>query len=217
MRYVALGDSITAFRDGVRVYFEWMQEAAGELTLGDMTNGSVGGWTTADLLAGLEAKCLQHRPERVTVMLGTNDHAIDKERTEPRVSLSDYAGNLDAIVRRIRDAGGGPLNGDGMPDVILMTPPYVCTYTNRMGTMTSQARLLSYCRIVKETSERLGTGWIDINAKTAAATKGDDSMFFDTFTADGDGVHLNSRGHRIVFEAIREAFASRTQTRQGGW
>ncbi|MBP1993468.1 SGNH/GDSL hydrolase family protein [Paenibacillus eucommiae] len=205
MKYVALGDSITAFRAGVKVYFEFLQELQEEFPFTEMINSGVGGWKTSDLLAHLDNKCLQYHPGLVTIMLGTNDHAVYKGKTEPDVSLAAYETNLRQIVQKIRDNGSIQAAPAEAPSVILMTPPFVATYMNVADTDVNQSRLLEYCHIVEKLSNELQTGFVDINSITGNGTDWDDQVFFEQFTADEDGCHLNTKGHSLIVPAIRAA------------
>jgi lysophospholipase L1-like esterase len=208
MRYVALGDSITAFRENVKVYFEWLQDRKDELFLTEMINSGVRGWKSSDLLANLEGVCLRYDPDIVTIMIGTNDHAIYQGNELPAISVVDFEANLTKIVRTIR--GRRTEGGDRhIPKIILMTPPFVATHTNVAGTQASQARLTEYCRAIKKISERENTGFVDVNVITGNEVGWDDRTFFDQYTDRNDGVHLNSLGHSVIapyiFRAVQTA------------
>ena len=204
MHYVALGDSITAYRSGVKVYFELLRDEGG-LPFTEMTNSGVPGWKTTDLLADLDNRCLRFKPDVVTIMLGTNDHAIYEGESEPAVALADYEVNLRRIVQAVQSRGFVGLPAGPEPDVILLTPPYVATHVNVAGTDVSQERLLAYCRIVKKLALELQTGLIDLNTVTGEGSGWDDRRYFGQFTDREDGVHLNSEGHLLVYPHIRAA------------
>jgi lysophospholipase L1-like esterase len=205
MNYVALGDSITAYRNGVKVYFELLHEHRQELGFTEMFNEGVGGWTTAHLLANLDSKCLRHKPEIITLMLGTNDHAIYEGCDEPDVSISEFESNLCQIISNIRtyscESGVTPKQ----PRLILMTPPFTATYTNVAGTQLSQSRILQYCKIVKKVSNEFLTGYVDINTLTGIETQWNDDLFCSKYTDQDDGCHLNSLGHQDIFPYIKAA------------
>lgn len=211
MKYVALGDSITAYRENVKVYFEFLQEQflreqKDGMFVTQMVNSGVKGWKSSDLLANLESACLRYDPDIVTVMIGTNDHAIYRGDDLPAVSVAEFEANLTEIVRTIRSGrtGGGDRH---VPKVILMTPPFIATHTNVAGTKVSQARLMEYCRTVKKVSDRENTGFVDVNVITGNAAGWDDRTFFAKYTDRNDGVHLNSLGHSVIaphiFRAVR--------------
>ncbi|WP_409344433.1 DUF1835 domain-containing protein [Paenibacillus sp. MBLB4367] len=205
MNYVALGDSITAFRPGVKTYFERLQENGAELGFAEMTNSGVPGWNTANVLADLDSKCLRLNPSVVTIMLGTNDHAIYKGTDAPAVSEESYERNLRQIIDRILSVEGEDGVRPANRAVILMTPPFASTHVNVAGTDVSQSRLLAYCEIVKRLSREKSTGLVDVNTITGEAAGWDDDRYFQTFTDKNDGVHLNSEGQQILAPHVREA------------
>lgn len=202
MNYVALGDSITARRAEVKVYFERLQGDG--LPFTEMINSGIGGWKTSDLLLQLDSKCLSFRPTVVTLMLGTNDHTIYKETLEPAVSLADFESNLVHIVESIVRIDHGEVFNRGHPQVILMTPPYVASYLLG-GSDLNQARLLQYCEVIKKVSQWLNTGFVDINTITGTATDWADTPYFENYTHRNDGEHLNSLGHQIIHPHITAA------------
>lgn len=202
MNYVALGDSITAFRSGVKTYFEWLQENGDEFAFTEMINSGVPGWNTENVLADLENKCLRFNPAVVTIMLGTNDHAIYKGTNAAAVSTEAYESNLRQMIERIRSADG---DGVSKPVVILMTPPFAATHVNVAGTDVNQSRLLAYCEIVKRVSSETGTGLVDVNTITGEATGWDDERYNQSFTDKNDGVHLNSEGQQAMAPYVKAA------------
>lgn len=104
-RVVCFGDSITA--------------AGYPVELGDVLQGrrvinaGVGGNTTAQGLARIDADVLVHKPKAVVVLFGTNDSVISKAGAF-RVPPADYEQNLREIVSRCRKQGA---------QVVLCTPP----------------------------------------------------------------------------------------------
>lgn len=205
MNYVALGDSITNYRNGVKVYFELLQEQQAKLGFAKMFNEGVGGWTTAHLLANLDSKCLQHQPSIITLMLGTNDHAIYEGSDEEDISLSEFESNLREIVAAIQAYRYESGDNSKQPHLILMTPPFSATYTNTSGTRLSQSRILPYCSIVEKVSGEYRTGFVDINTLTGTETMWNDDLFCSKYTDWNDGCHLNSLGHQVIFPYIKAA------------
>ncbi|MEF2245157.1 SGNH/GDSL hydrolase family protein [Paenibacillus sp. IITD108] len=200
--YVALGDSITAYRNNVKVYMEWLFEERETLGFHRMINNGIGGWNTLHLLDKLEERCLQYQPQFISIMLGTNDHAIYKGKEEPAVSLDQFKSNLREIVRQIRVSAHE--RGNAAPYILLMSPPFIVTETNSAGTQASQIRLLNYVRAVHEMSVELDTGYLDVNAITAEATLHDGQLYRDNYTDQNDGVHLNSVGQKWLVPFIRQ-------------
>lgn len=199
VKYVALGDSITAYRSHVKTYYEHISEQMDEWLRGETINSGVGGWNTNDLFHHLEEKCLQYKPQIVSIMIGTNDHAIYKSKAEPAVVLERYEQNLRAIIDALYQASLHK------PKLILMTPPFVATQTSPAGTQTSQERIEQYARVVKDISSQLAISFIDCNAIIGQAVAYTDDVFVNEYTDRFDGVHLNSKAQELIAPYIISA------------
>lgn len=118
MRIVCLGDSITlGVRPGLLPEQTFEAVLAGMLANDgiavEVINAGVGGETTSGGLARFHEAVVEKHPDYVTIMYGTNDSAVDEERSSPRLLLPLYERNLRTLVDDARSAGISP---------ILMTP-----------------------------------------------------------------------------------------------
>ncbi len=115
---VTLGDSITkGVRSGVtaeQTFSSLLQSQLGESGISaDVVNLGIGGERADQGFQRLD-RILELSPDLVTVMYGTNDSYIDKDKTTSRISVDEYRANLTNIVKQLRSHGIEP---------VLMTEP----------------------------------------------------------------------------------------------
>jgi acyl-CoA thioesterase-1 len=168
---VALGDSLTA-GFGVAPDEAWPARIAARLAREGypyrVVNAGVSGDTSAGALRRVDWT-LRSRPEIVIVAVGANDGL----RGQPVAMLRD---NLDAIVRRLHDAGARVLLA-GMR----MPPNYGETYTRAFAT--------AYTDVARRTRTPLVPFLLDGVAANAALNQ-------------ADGIHPNAEGHRVIAERL---------------
>lgn len=204
MRYVALGDSITALRSGVNVYTTSLNKIKESIGLSEVINSGVGGLNTGDLLTILNEKCLSYNPNIASIMLGTNDHAVYSGKSSSAVSIENYRNNLNSIIDSIQSNITDMPYNNSKPKIILMTPPFVTTQTNASGTKTSQDLLIGYCNVVKDTAYKNNLELIDINKLTGVLCNWSESNLKNYYTHNNDGVHLNTYAQNIIFEELKK-------------
>jgi|GEM_PF-5202601 len=219
MHWLALGDVNTLRRQGARTYADLAQADLDRLQLPGITAITVQGgpeWTSADLRravsAGFEAGLgfgpganPGGEPLLVSVMIGTFDHVIDPGADGPRVSLDAFRANvrvtLEAIVAR-EDLAKRP---DGGPCLVVLTPPFCMTGTNKDGLSLSQERLAEYCAVLLELAEGVDAIPVDVNTIFATSVRRSDEKLRRVWTEGGDGLTLNSPAHNLVYPYIRGA------------
>jgi len=119
IRIVALGDSTTEAGwegNAKRVYPERLKallEARGIAV--DVINAGISNTTTRQAIGRLDRDVRRFHPDYVIIQFGINDSWIDASlgRTQPRLTLDEYASNLKALIATLRADGSKP---------ILMTP-----------------------------------------------------------------------------------------------
>ena len=119
IRIVALGDSTTGadWKGNAKfVYPERLDAALAARGIDvEMINAGISGTTTLDAVNRLDADVRRFEPDYVIIQFGINDSWIDAHlgRTKPRLSIGEYVGNLESIIKILRSDGAKP---------ILMTP-----------------------------------------------------------------------------------------------
>ncbi|MBC7855587.1 MAG: lysophospholipase, partial [Pirellulaceae bacterium] len=110
LEIITLGDSITkGVRTGVKPEDTFATLLEADLKSrgieARVTNVGIGGERTDGAIARLEKDVLAKKPQLVTVMYGTNDSYVDKEKDQPRLTVEQYRANLAELLKRIKDAG----------------------------------------------------------------------------------------------------------------
>ena len=186
---LCLGDSITkGVRPGVTAEqtfaarLEQQLRTAGEPDV-RVINVGVGGEQTDQALNRLSKVLNEHKPDVVTIMYGTNDSYVDKEKTAERISPLRFRANLMALVERIRRFGAEP---------VLMTEPRYAEKSGPNGIGEHcNIRLEKFVVITREVAEDLQTPLVDHFAGwSKAVEEGRDLRDWTT-----DGYHPNPAGH----------------------
>lgn len=134
---------------------------------------------------------LAFRPDLAAVVCGGND------MLDPEFDPADLDGNLDALVRPLRDAGA---------DVITFT---MFDITRAMELPAAfgehiQDRLDQHAEIVRAVAARHDTIHVEFRTHPASADAG---------IYSSDRMHVNTRGHAIVAAATIEALGERLGNR----
>ena len=221
LRYLAIGDSITVWRPDRTVinYVGQLKSEARDLPFTTIGVAAVSGATTRTILDRWDTLVAPHLPAHViSVMLGTNDH-IRPTRTHvpgpgewkigPRISVDQYAANMAEIVRRLRAVPHGDAFNGGLPDIVLVAPPFVAT-RGAWGEPTSQARLSLYVDTLSRMAGR-GVRFLNLNEITGRMVNWDSAVWETReWTTDG-GTHPTSETHTRILPYIREAIVLRVR------
>ena len=188
-RYVALGDSITeglcdasrmprgAFRGWADRLAHLLALSGGERRAFRYANLAVRSRRVAHLVEEQLPRCLEMRPDLVSVLIGAND--LTQVRCDP-VAL---AAQVEDAVTRLRDAGC---------DVLLAT----VFLPDRWAAGVFTRRFAVYNAHLRRAAARAGTILLDLAALPELSRV---ELWAD------DKVHLRSRGHRYVAYRAAEA------------
>lgn len=216
MKYLAIGDSVTAERSqaGITVYSEDITPIlhAGRPDIFDGTystgfeqavsvvNHGHGGWATQlytnpsgytgfyETIEIWTTQAIDETPDICSVMLGINDHASSDNIVE-RVSLVDYEANLNGMIDDLWAAVPGCL-------IVLMTPnPVVTTFEEPMPTI-SRVRLDTYADVVRKVAAERNIDLMDIFNIIWALSGESEATLGTNYTLDG--THLNQAGQDVV-------------------
>jgi len=191
---VALGDSITkGERTGVKA--EETFAALVEAGLKDrgirarVINVGSGGERTDGALARLEKDVLARKPAIVAIMYGTNDSYVDKEKTEPRLTVEQYRANLKAILAKLKSAGVQP--------VLMTAPRWGPEGRNGLGA-NPNVLLEKYMEACQSVAREGKIPLVDHFAHwTKAEAEGTKIADWTT-----DQCHPNPAGHQVMAELI---------------
>ena len=192
VRYVALGDSVTAgwlehgILDMDAAYPTLFRRRLAGLfphAMVSVLNGGLGGDNTEGVLARLERDCLRHDPHLVTVCLGLNDARKGMDGRDA------FKANLTEIVRRVQ--------GESRADLILITP------NTRGDALQDDGPVTEYIRAIRAVARESGTGLADVHAIYQGAIR------MGAAPADllsNRVSHPTREGHHIFANALIEFF-----------
>lgn len=192
VRYVALGDSVTAgwlehgLLDSEAAYPNLFRKRLASLfphAMVSVVNSGLGGENSEGALARLERDVLRHDPHLVTVCLGLND------ARKGRDFVDDFTNNLSEIVRRIKV--------DSQTDVLLITPNIRGDHGSDDGTVTE------FVRAIRQVARNSETGLADVHAIYQGAVRmgaQPADLLSNRFS------HPTREGHQIFANALIEFF-----------
>lgn len=185
--YVACGDSNTAARVDPRPYPVQCSEHT-ERHFTSFVNAGRGGWTITDLRDNLDALVLVHRPAVVSLMFGTNDHAIRASHPGPQVSLADFRAHYSDVVGKLIDAGARP---------ILLTPPFTVEQSEPGTTNVSNIRLREYATVVRDVAAKFAAALIDVHQITTDLCGGSEAVWIEQYAFPASS-HIRPNTHAII-------------------
>ena len=192
VRYVALGDSVTAgwlehgVLDSDAAYPSLLRRRLTQLfphAMLSVINAGLGGDNTEGVLARLERDCLRCDPHLVTICLGLNDARKGKE------ALPAFRQQLERIVAR--------LQAESRADILLMTP------NTRGDALQEDGVLTEYIRVIRAVSRDKSVGLADVHAVFQGAIR------MGAAPADllsNRVSHPTRAGHEVFVNALMEFF-----------
>jgi len=204
VRIVCLGDSITrGVRQGVsqgQTYEALLQNwLTTQVAPTDVVNVGIGGERTDQAIGRLAKDVVAKKPDIVTIMYGTNDSAVDKGESEPRLPLATYESNLRLIVDRLRAAGIKP--------VLMSSPPlgrqFAYTAWSPYRERGPNCFLIDYVKAARAVAADEAVGLVDNFAAWAEAS----FMGTDIDTLMTDGCHPNPAGHEFIARTMYPVLA----------
>jgi predicted acyl esterase/lysophospholipase L1-like esterase len=195
VKIITLGDSITkGVRPGVKseetFAFLLQERLRKEGVEASVVNVGVGGERTDQALQRLSKAVIALNPRVVTIMYGTNDSWVDKDKKDSRLSPEAYGANLRRLVADLRKADIEP---------VLMTEPRLGDRHGRNGAGEHpNQRLEAYVRICRAVARETKTPLVDHfehwSKRNAAG------MDIGAWTTDQ--CHPNPRGHEEMAQTM---------------
>lgn len=184
-KWLALGDSITAtpgaYHGEVTSYPEFLRDDF------MVYNRGVSGISTNVLLRDFDAIAADVPAcDIATLMIGTNDHRVDRADGIAVVPVDAFEENVTTLVGLMQQCAAR---------VVLFTTPYlVSTYPTRYDV----ARLRLYNAVIQRVAMRADVGCVDV----FAATQRDDAEWLLT-TAHHDGIHPTTDVEKQIATLVR--------------
>jgi len=192
VRYVALGDSVTAgwlehgVLDSDAAYPALLRRRLASLyphAMISVLNSGLGGDNTAGLLARLDRDCLRHDPQLVTICVGLNDARNGSD------FVPEFRTNLTRIVNRLK--------AESRADVLLITP------NTRGDALQDDGTVTEFVRAIRAVAREMGVGLADVHAVFQGAIR------MGAAPADllsNRVSHPTRAGHEVFVNALIEFF-----------
>jgi len=200
-RIVALGDSTThcVGKSGVTEKTAWRTLVAEELGQRlsqpvEVINAGVNADVTPLVVGRLRRDVLDHKPDWVVVMLGTNDAGYfrppDGVADTPRVPVGEFEAHMRHIVERIRSVGAGVVVCTSVP----MSHHYGLRHLPAYEENGLNYLVEEYARVTRQIADAFGAPLADVYRAFLGHEWWDDLI--------PDGIHPNPRGQRLIADAI---------------
>lgn len=192
VRYVALGDSVTAgwlehgILDSDVAYPALFRKRLATLyphAMVSVSNAGLGGENTEGALARLDRDVLRNDPHLVTICLGLNDARKGRE------FLGGFTENMSEIVRRV--------GADSSADVLLITPNIRGDHGTDDGTVAE------FVRAIRQIARTADMGLADVHAIYQGAVR---TGALPADLLSNRFSHPTREGHQIFANALIEFF-----------
>lgn len=200
MKVICFGDSLT-YGYGVLEHVAFPYRLAKDLPKQfpqfswEIRNSGINGHNTRDGLARLKGSVLQHKPQLVFILFGSNDSALNEGQY---VTPYEYEKNLRQMLTQILGLSTkSPFHG-GTPLVVLMTPPSMVD--TDFYPFTTNDRLELYGEIVKKLAQEYDLPLIDLFAAYKSIKKKADYEACFQY----DGIHLSNAGYEVLYALVLE-------------
>ncbi len=185
--YVALGDSLTA-GVGTESYTEILPYRLAEKLTGadrqvELSNFSVSGITTVDLVNYLVPKAIKAQPEAITILIGVND-------IHNMVLADEFAKNYEEMLSRLTKETKAQIYVISIPFIgsdKLMSPFYQTLF----GTRTQQ-----FNAIIKKLADKYQVKYINLYGPTVKLFKSSGSHY------SADLFHPSAAGYQLWADII---------------
>lgn len=189
---VCFGDSITANQDG---YVKILETTLKKHKI-KVINAGLGGDKTPAALTRLQSDVLSHKPDAVSIALGTNDCAVGRHQwaDEPTVPAEAYKSNLIWLVHICKLAG--------IKKISIATP----AHNFEGNALMEQGKIMEkYCLMAREAADEMKVRLVPVDAafEMAKLNKKPDSK---GLILTRDGVHMTPKGNALIAKTMLEAW-----------
>jgi lysophospholipase L1-like esterase len=162
-------------------------------------NAGVGGNTSGQLLARIDKDVLNHKPDLVIMMVGTNDMLNSKKM----VAYSEYTSNLKSLIKKIKSSGS---------ELVLMSSiPADSAYlfqrhNKKIFKEAPNFKIDKVGDIIKDLTAENKVYYYDLNSEFKALNlpQHNRDVFIKNLknSGKGDGVHPTSLGYRFIAQNV---------------
>lgn len=183
--FIFIGDSLT-FGYGVHKEQSWVYNLNREFSLSSL-NKACNGDTSTGILSRYYKDVIKYSPKKIFLMCGTNDLLMGKK-------TKDIVDNLEVMIKDALEINskiilGIPPNVIGSMAEVLFSPSSFYNYTEE-ELPHLQSEIINLCN-------KYNVCYIDFYKLT-----------FNRKDLYLDGIHLNSKGHHLMFEQFSQQFSN---------
>ncbi len=187
--YVGFGDSLT-YGYGVLPGVSFMDKLKAALpgSFPDkdwrIVNSGINGDTTREGLRRIYRDVIDHDPDIVTILFGSNDSALNDYQHR---AIAEFELNLAEITALIKE--------NTKAKIIFITPPPLIE--DEIFPFTTNKAVAQYSEVIRTTADKFSCHLIDFNILMAEDAKGDLDPYLQF-----DGLHLSDKGYELLYSLI---------------
>ena len=187
--YVGFGDSLT-YGYGVLSGVSFMDRLKKSLPESSsdkewkIINSGINGDTTREGLRRIYRDVIDHAPDIVTILFGSNDSALNDYQHR---AITEFEINLEEITKLIQK--------ETKAKIIFITPPPLIE--DELFPFTTNKAVSAYSEVIRKNAAKYGCELIDFNNIMAEEAKGDLDPFLQY-----DGLHLSDKGYELIYRLI---------------
>lgn len=190
--YVGFGDSLTygyGVLDGISFMdrFKSLSNIFTNHTF-NVVNSGINGDTTREALKRIHRDVIDHNPDIITILFGSNDSALNEYQHR---AIAEFELNIKEIVKIIKE--------NTEAKIIFITPPPLIE--DELFPFTTNKAVTAYSDVIKKTASESGSLLIDFNA-IMKDTANDGLESYLQF----DGLHLSDKGYDLLYSLILNEF-----------
>ena len=187
--YVGFGDSLT-YGYGVLSGISFMDRLKDTLPQEfpyknwTIINSGINGDTTREGLRRIYRDVIDHAPDIVTILFGSNDSALNDYQHR---AITEFEINIEEITKLIQK--------ETKAKIIFITPPPLIE--DELFPFTTNKAVSAYSEVIRKNAAKYGCELIDFNNIMAEEAKGDLDPFLQY-----DGLHLSDKGYELIYRLI---------------
>ncbi len=193
--YIGFGDSLTygyGVISGVSFMDKLKKSLPEEFSDKDWTiiNSGINGDTTREGLRRIYRDVIDHDPDIVTILFGSNDSAFNDYQHR---AITEFELNLAEITRLIQK--------NTKAKIIFITPPPLIE--DEIFPFTTNKAVSAYSEVIRKNADNFACELIDFNTIMSAEAKGNLEPYLQY-----DGLHLSEKGYELIYELIMNKIKS---------
>ncbi|MBE6008852.1 MAG: hypothetical protein E7235_06610 [Lachnospiraceae bacterium] len=193
--YIGFGDSLTygyGVISGVSFMDKLKKSLPEEFSDKDWTiiNSGINGDTTREGLRRIYRDVIDHDPDIVTILFGSNDSAFNDYQHR---AITEFELNLAEITRLIQK--------NTKAKIIFITPPPLIE--DEIFPFTTNKAVSAYSEVIRKNADNFACELIDFNTIMSMEAKGNLEPYLQY-----DGLHLSEKGYELIYKFIMNKIKS---------